>query len=316
MTGIGHAVNANQSRVAQKRTRGNMKLQQRLQKELNEQGMQIGKEMWDYTNFGNQMKHLKEAGLNPSLIYGGGGQGGSTSTPSGGGASGGGAPTPPYMEIGALGGQMALIEKEAKLMEAQAKKTEAEADKIAGVDTEKAGVEIASLLQGIENQKARKQLEEMQTKLTAIQADIATEGKTYTLEQMRQEMFKLSGEAESAIAQADIDSSTKLDRIEMVGEELISIMLENDLKRENINYTKEQIKATAASVLQRWEELDYKAEDLHIRDFAEHVKANNPSIMNALGGMINDARGTLDKLIGGQPVLRWLRGKSKKTDRK
>ena len=36
------------------------------------------KEMWNYTNFENQMKHIREAGLSPGLIYGMGGQGGST----------------------------------------------------------------------------------------------------------------------------------------------------------------------------------------------------------------------------------------------
>lgn len=42
------------------------------------------KELWDATNAEAQVKHLKNAGLNPALMYGGGGAGGSTG---GGGAS-------------------------------------------------------------------------------------------------------------------------------------------------------------------------------------------------------------------------------------
>ena len=31
---------------------------------------ELSKEMWDYTNYENQVKHLKEAGLKPALLYG------------------------------------------------------------------------------------------------------------------------------------------------------------------------------------------------------------------------------------------------------
>ena len=53
-----------------------------IQAELNQKNAKFNtaqaKEMWNYTNFENQMKHIKEAGLSPGLIYGMGGQGGST----------------------------------------------------------------------------------------------------------------------------------------------------------------------------------------------------------------------------------------------
>ena len=35
-------------------------------------------EMWDYTNYENQVEHMKAAGLNPALLYSKGGAGGST----------------------------------------------------------------------------------------------------------------------------------------------------------------------------------------------------------------------------------------------
>ena len=50
-----------------------------IQAELNRRNAKFNtaqaKEMWNYTNFENQMKHIKEAGLSPGLIYGMGGQG-------------------------------------------------------------------------------------------------------------------------------------------------------------------------------------------------------------------------------------------------
>ena len=36
------------------------------------------KEMWDYTNYENQKRHLENAGLNPALLYGMSGGGGAT----------------------------------------------------------------------------------------------------------------------------------------------------------------------------------------------------------------------------------------------
>ena len=41
-------------------------------------GQQFNKEMWDYTNYENQKKHLEAAGLNTALLYGMSGGGGAT----------------------------------------------------------------------------------------------------------------------------------------------------------------------------------------------------------------------------------------------
>ena len=43
-------------------------------------GQQFNKEMWNYTNYENQKRHLENAGLNPALLYGMSGGGGATAT--------------------------------------------------------------------------------------------------------------------------------------------------------------------------------------------------------------------------------------------
>ena len=93
------------------------------------------------TNYPAQMAMLKEAGLNPGLIYGHAGSGGVTGSPAGGSAAIGNAPAPlPWpLDIGSA----MMLAAQIKLMQAQAKKTEAEADVI--VET------------GIKKQKARLQ---------------------------------------------------------------------------------------------------------------------------------------------------------------
>ena len=99
----------------------------------------LQKDLWDQTNFGAQMKHLKEAGLNPGLIYGMGGAGGATAGAPGAGVAGGKSPQGGN-ELMGMGLQNAQLE----LMKAQTEKTKAEADKTAGVDTKEAETRIQS----------------------------------------------------------------------------------------------------------------------------------------------------------------------------
>ena len=67
-----------------------MGLQAQYNKEQAKYSTELSKEMWDYTNYENQVKHLKTAGLNPALLYGQSGGGGSAA--GGGTAAGVGLP--------------------------------------------------------------------------------------------------------------------------------------------------------------------------------------------------------------------------------
>jgi len=115
-------------------------------------------EMWLKTNYGAQVDQLNKAGLNPALMYGMGGGGGAT--------VGGGMPnvstataSNPETSKGAagimgMGLQGAMIEAQIENIKANTNKTNVDAGKAAGVDTDLAKTQIASLTQGISNQKA------------------------------------------------------------------------------------------------------------------------------------------------------------------
>lgn len=82
--------------MGDRRRRQQLEQQQKLtnqqveaNKALASYGMGISKEMWDYTNYENQRKHMENAGLNPALMYGHAGAGGTTSSTGAGTASGG-----------------------------------------------------------------------------------------------------------------------------------------------------------------------------------------------------------------------------------
>jgi hypothetical protein len=69
------------------------------QMSLNQHGHDLQMDMWNKTNYGAQVEHMKKAGLNPALMYGSAGQGGSTGSQTGGSASGGSATGEKVMDM-------------------------------------------------------------------------------------------------------------------------------------------------------------------------------------------------------------------------
>lgn len=86
-------------------------------KEMGKFNQELQMDMWNKTNYGAQMAHMKDAGLNPALMYGMGG-GGGTTTGSGSGTGGvsgadapkGGGEAMGMMQMGLMQAQKANIE--------------------------------------------------------------------------------------------------------------------------------------------------------------------------------------------------------------
>lgn len=127
-----------------------MGLQAQYNKEQAKYSTELSKEMWDYTNYENQKKHLEAAGLNPALLYGQGGGGGSAA--GGGAAAGVGLPTSTGVGMGIQWEQM---EAQKELAKAEAAKTNAEAAKLMTTDTENVESETKKNKQEIEESKKR-----------------------------------------------------------------------------------------------------------------------------------------------------------------
>ncbi len=108
------------ARKQHERTKELMDIQNKNQWNLNKQGADLQMDMWNKTNYGAQMQHLKDAGLNPSLMYGNSGGGGTTAGSQTGGSAGSGQAHAP-MDIGAslnaglMAAQIANIEADTEL---------------------------------------------------------------------------------------------------------------------------------------------------------------------------------------------------------
>ena len=105
-----------------------MGIQLKNQQQLNKQGQQLQMQTWRDTNYGAQMDMMKDAGLNPALMYGMSGGGGATTGSQGGGSAQGGNSHAP-MDIGASV-QASLMMAQASKLKAETKEIEAKTDKV------------------------------------------------------------------------------------------------------------------------------------------------------------------------------------------
>ena len=202
-----------------------MGLQAKYNREAAAYSQQLQKETWDYTNYENQVKHLKAAGLNPALIYGMSGGGGTTT----GSAQAAGVGNPGTTAVG-MGLEAAQMFSNIRLTNAEASKAEAEAEKTSGVDTE---------------------FTEAQTELATFNATLANERGKLTREQVetqKQMTSKVTQEARLLMTQADIAEETKENEIQKSAQELDNMIwdgllksVQYDLTETQKNFVEEQI---------------------------------------------------------------------------
>lgn len=243
--------------------------QAKINKEQAKYNQGLAMEYWDYTNWENQVDHLKKAGLNPALMYAKGGTGGQT----GGGQAQGVGLSPSNQEavkaqqIG-MALQLAQLKSQIEVNESVAKKNTAEAEKTAGVDTEAAKIGIKLSEAQVLSERERKNvlyweaevaqsesvLKEAlanteQFNLQKVQWDIRMVEKGY--EELSERVAMLKRENKIGDATAEI-------QIEQYKANLIDTWAGAMLKMAQTETQKEEVKAIAERLRQKDYELDQK----------------------------------------------------------
>lgn len=144
-----------------------MGLQAQYNREQAKYSQDLAKEMWEYTNYENQVEHLKAAGLNPALLYGKGGAGGSTAGAGTAQGVGMGASEAVGMALQARGLKLTQSQQQAEIA-----KTVAETAKLAGVDTESVKTSIKEMLQDIEASKTEQEETKARTAKTNAETKV------------------------------------------------------------------------------------------------------------------------------------------------
>lgn len=243
--------------------------QAQINKEQAKYNQGLAMEYWDYTNWENQIDHLKKAGLNPALMYAKGGAGGQT----GGGQAQGVGLSPSNQEAVkaqqmGMALQLAQLKSQIEVNESVAKKNTAEAEKTAGVDTEVAKIGIKLSEAQILSERERKNvlyweaevaqsesvLKEAlanteQFNLQKVQWDIRMVEKGY--EELSERVAMLKRENKIGDATAEM-------QIEQYKANLVDTWAGAMLKMAQTETQKEEVKAIAERLKQKDYELDQK----------------------------------------------------------
>lgn len=289
-------------------------------------GMQLryNKEWLDYENQQNlelyspeaEKKRLKEAGLNPGLMYGMSGPG-ATTMASGGGM---GAPTAgvinttPQMGMGINVAEMQLAKAQIENIKANTNKTNVEAGKIGGVDTELANQQIQNLIQNVKSEKAKQALTEIQTKLTNYDANFLEQTMDDRIKTVHANYNEAMGRAKSAEAEGEISYGTMQEAMQAIRTDATNKILESALieaqtantqqsteeSKQRVQQSKEQINKWAQEISQEWSSLDRQERELKLKTFEAEIRAAFPGIGNALGKILNGAMDEISKLTTGK----------------
>ena len=231
--------------------------------------------MWKDTSYPAQMALMKQANLNPALMYGGAGSGGTTGggAPSVGGQSAQ-SPDTAKASIQGMGlmnvAQLGLIEAQKRNIDAQTTGQEIDnrnKDK-GGIDYSFKENQIANLIQTTKNETVKYDLLGLDRDIRTIEKRIAEATETNKVILSDQEVEKLTAEAEEATARAGIASNTKDLVIQEIKYRVAGAYLDNILKEKNISLTEQQIAAIKQEIAQNPEYLDIAKRDVAAKELA------------------------------------------------
>lgn len=292
-------------------TRELMGIQFKNQKELDKYGQQLQLETWEKTNYPAQMAMLKEAGLNPGLMYGHAGSGGVTGSQAGGSAASGNAPAPQPWPLD-IGSAM-MMAAQIKLMEAQAKKTEAEADVIVETGIKKAESEIAKIIAETTN-------EGLKGRLLSIQADIADIEKASKPYQIEAAINNVIEQTKQMKLANDLTEAQFYDLVDLVRYQAVGAHLNNELTQAKISLTYTEKQSIITEILQKWTELGLKEREVSVSEknlelkerevsvseknqivnqFEAEIKAEYPSIQQVAGSVLKKVYNSLESIENG-----------------
>lgn len=285
--GIGTQVGAEVGNLAF----GNLKMKQQLkgQKKALEQQNAAALDLWNKTNYGAQMEHLKAAGLNPGLIYGMGGSGGQLGSSSA-------MPTSTSGEMSGMAMlQGAMMRAQIEATEAQADKSRAEAENLRGIEREKGQAQIANLASLTNNQDARTELTKVDTGIRKLQEGILEATQWYDIGKAKEEWSKLVSEARSAAAKAEIDENVVNDKIKQEAARTAGMLIENRATEKGIELTDQQIENLIAQM-----DVAYKNADTMKWNAETQARQAGANIQKMLSdsGMEMDASEIVNIILG------------------
>ncbi len=286
LMGIGNTyatgqVQGQQNDKAHERTVELMHMQYGNQRNLNKQGSNLQYENWVKTGAPKQVELLKEAGLNPALMYKQGGAQGTTGSQTGGSAGMGQTKIAPYMDI-------------AGLME-QASRTRLNNAHSNAIEN-KLPEEISNIKEDTNKKNAERLTSETQAELNKVIA----KSKNQDIAESMKRVENLSAQQKLTEEQTKLaKQQNAVNRVKM------------DLDKAGIKLTEQKTKESMEGVKVMWRKFGLDREDVktrknqaNVQKFTAEMKTKYPSLWSVFGKLINDGtrlgqegEQTLDNLL-------------------
>lgn len=300
--------------IQQRRT---AEIQKKQNKEMMDYQQQKQLEMWAKTGYGPQVQQMKNAGINPALLYGMSGGGASTigaAIPNTNVGSGEGhAPINQGIAMALQSKQQAeLLQAQKENIEADTRNKQVEATKKEGVDTKEAETRIDLNVQELTNKKAQQYLTQSETAINELTKQFL-EG---TLEDRIKDVEYTVSRSLRLLQLADNEqkmaAETYEDRKRKIVNEGIKSSLENALIKtqtgktavetlaiqEQIRQGWTKIEQEATKIQQEWGKMSQEQRKIAIHNFEAQIKASYPTLWQIPGHIITGVEGMLNRAFG------------------
>lgn len=275
-----------------------MDVQFQHQKELDKYGQELQLSTWQQTSYPAQVAMLKEAGLNPGLLYGNGGSGGVTGSQGGGSAASGSAPSPQPWPLDI--GNAIKTGAEIALLKAQTNKTNAEANVVeqtgipeAQTRIAEAGYRMENLKAVTENEEAKNAVIKAQEQWQLIQNDIASRSADELVNQVFLNNQNLATTIRTNLVQAKVSEETIDEAIKQVRQATIAQGIRIQLEKQGIlkaeaetDEIRQHIEYMCQSLDQGWISLDQEQKKIEISKLLAKFNTNTPSHVQQWTGII------------------------------
>ncbi|AXH74945.1 MAG: DNA pilot protein [Microviridae sp.] len=241
-------------------------------KRMTDYNFQKQMEMWEKTGYGPQVQQMKEAGLNPALMYKGSGAGGQTAvaTSSQGAAQANSRP----MDITGIT-QLALLNAQKENIEADTKLKEVNATKTAGVDTQVAQGQIKLIDALANNEVVKKEINEQILDQQFIETHIKTMTMNQVVAQAQYQTQQMWETLQQQVMQNQITKETAQDQIEIVKQSKLNLITQKLVMEMGIKVDQAQINKMAADIAQGWQGLTLEEKRMKVDGVLKQVGMAN-----------------------------------------
>lgn len=303
---LGSAANKKSQREQQQRLIDQQKNAQNEQSLFN-QGLAL--DTWDKTNIPEQVRQIRESGLNVGLMYEG--KGGSGTTVSQPGQVQGAMADAKGLDLsGALGsgmgmGMEAQMQREQiKNIQADTEKKKVEADNLKGIDLEKKGAEITNIEQTTTNAKLQAKLMELDRQIKEVDLNVKGESKDAIIETLEAQKDKLKAEAKKEGIAANVAEGTQKEQIEQAA-------LQNKKTKTDIKQTEQTTTNLKQDEIQKQFDNVLRANGLQPSDnaayrIASRIITNSGSSLERIQAKIGAIKSWLQGANGSQTKERFM----------